>query len=161
MRFAFITLAFITLALVFTPFTAFGDDNIADCEIVVQQNIHPEAVEKSGAKAGAKIATFLPAGEFIYSVFDANPGHIDTIEGKKIRALMCVRSTVVPTEFDAKLIETGIPIYLSPDFDAPDSPFLGIEKKQERYELVYNGKPLSDKDQKAVANFLERLNAKH
>jgi len=104
----------------FTSAPAQADDNIAACEVVVQQPIAPD----SDGVNYPSIATFIPAAGFIFSVFDAEPGHMTSIKDKPIKALMCTRSNVVPTEFDLKLIRTDIPLYLSQNFDSPDSALL-------------------------------------
>ena len=121
-------------------FPAWAEDNIANCELVVQQPIDPDATENA-----AQIATFLPAGSFIFSVFGAKP-HMTEVDGKPIRAVMCIRKSVVPSEFDLKMIRTGIPLYLSPDFDSKDSAFLGVSKTEDEYAYSYDGPELSVSD---------------
>ena len=154
-------------------FPAYADENIANCEIVVQQavemvdvgapkvneteseteakteiakddeNRNPEQQISKVDSAGAQIATFLPAADFIFSVFDAKEGHISEIDGQPIRAIMCTRSSVIPTEFDLKIIRTRIPFYLSPDFDAKDSALMAINSTNQGYIYDYIGPGLS------------------
>jgi hypothetical protein len=116
---------------------ALADDNIANCEIVVQQSVESDAAEDS-----AQIATFMPAGDFIFSVFGAKP-HMTEVDGKPIRAVMCKRSSLVPSEFDLKMIRTGIPLYLSQDFDAKDSALMSISKTDKGYAYDYAGPDMS------------------
>ena len=132
---------------------ALAGDNIANCEIVVQQPI-----ESGTEKQSAQIATFLPAGDFIFSVFDAEPEHLSEVDGKPIRAIMCTRSSVVPSEFDLKIIRTGIPLYLSPDFDAKKSPFLGISKIDGKYVYDYIGPDLSKDELELLTIRMKALN---
>lgn len=157
----------IILASVFISFiistSAFADDNIANCEIVVQQPIDENPAGEDGDNKGAQIATFLPAGDFIFSVFDADPDkHLTEVDGKPIRAVMCTRNSVVPSEFDFKMIRTGIPLYLSPDFDAPKSPFLGISKTGnktgDKYVYDYVGPDLSKDDLELLELRMKVLN---
>lgn len=114
----------------------FADDNIANCEILVQAPIDTAVADK------AQTATFLPAGDFIFSVFGSGP-HMTEIKGKPIRAVLCTRTSVVPSEFDLRIIRTDIPFYLSPDFDSKDSAFLGVDKTEDGYIYTYAGPDLS------------------
>ncbi|PHS41229.1 MAG: hypothetical protein COA91_02640 [Robiginitomaculum sp.] len=161
------------LAALINP-AAYADDNIANCEIVVQRPIEmvgvkaPEVNEKEGENkspdaeeleteeldteekthkadnAGAQIATFLPAADFIFSVFDAKEGHITEIDNQPIRAIMCIRISVIPTEFDLKIIRTGLPFYLSPDFDAKGSALMAINSTKQGYVYDYVGPDLTE-----------------
>lgn len=131
---------------------AIADDNIANCEIVVLQAIDPEA-----EKEAAQTAIFLPAGDFIFSVFGTKP-HMDEVDGKPIRAVMCTRTSVVPSEFDLKMIRTGIPFYLSPDFDSKDSAFLGVSKSGDVYTHSYAGPELSAGDTDLLKLRMKALN---
>lgn len=131
---------------------ALASDNIAYCEIVVQQALDPDAGKKA-----AQIATFMPAGDFIFSVFGTKP-HMTEIDGKPIRAVMCTRDSVVPSEFDLKMIRTGIPLYLSQDFDANDSALMGISKTDKGYAYDYAGPDLSDDDLAVLKLRMKALN---
>ncbi|HHL42632.1 MAG TPA: hypothetical protein ENJ42_03355 [Hellea balneolensis] len=142
---------------VYSP--AYADDNIADCEVVIARPVEPVEDDTKQRSTDAMIATFVPAGAFVFSVFDTKPGHLEQIDGHKIRALMCVRASVIPTEFDLKLIQTGIPFYISPDFDTPNSPMLGVEKKDGKFEVIYSGEKLSKEDQALLDLRMEVLNA--
>ncbi len=136
----------ITLAWFFGP-AALADDNIANCEIVVQQAIAADALPEYPAdKNGVQIATFLPAADFIFSVFDSEKGHMTEIDGKPIRAVMCIRASVIPTEFDLKIIRTGLPFYISPNFDAKDSAFMAINSTDKGYVYDYVGPDLTEDD---------------
>ena len=152
----YLTPKFLLSALLLNVFMsthASADDNIANCEIVVQQPINADAEKNS-----AQIATFLPAGNFIFSVFNANSEHLTEIDGKPIRAVMCTRNSVVPSEFDLKVIRTGIPLYLSPNFDAKESPFLGISKLDGKYVYDYIGSDLSKDELELLTIRMKALN---
>lgn len=131
---------------------ALADDNIANCELVVLQVIDPESEDQTDP-----VATFLPAGGFIFSVFGAKP-HMDAVDGKPIRAVMCTRASVVPSEFDLKMIRTGIPFYLSPDFDSKDSAFLSVGKTEDGYTYSYAGPDLSAEDAYLLKLRMKALN---
>jgi len=140
---------------------ALADDNIANCEIVVQQAIEADPEQEGKQIEGsAQIATFLPAADFIFSVFDAEEGHITEIDDKPIRAVMCVRSSVIPTEFDFKIIRTEVPFYLSPDFDAKNSALLGVSKSKDGYVYDYVGPDLPDDDIDLLKLRMKLLNKK-
>ena len=154
------TLKFTILFAVLLAAPAIADDNIADCEIVVQQPVSQSGTAQDLQDAPpAMIATYLPAENFIFSVFDAKPGHIKTAQGKDILALMCVRSAVLPTQFDLKLIKTGVPLFLSQNFDAVDSDFMAIQKTNGAYTYDYSGPELSDEDSAAMQSMISTLNA--
>ncbi len=135
---------------------ASADDNIANCEIVVQTRIDKKEV---GDKAPV-MATFMPATKFIFSVFDEKPGFLKQINGQPIRAVMCTRNSVIPTEFDLKIIRTSIPFYLSTDFDEQNSPFLAISKKDGKYVWDYSGPELSNDDKEALSLMMKELKEK-
>lgn len=155
------TIAVISLLSGAISMNALADDNIAACEIVVQQPVispdekkEEESVDKKGeetdkimesvAEATPMIATFIPAEDFIYSVFDGEDGHISEVDGHPIQALMCKRRYLIPTEFDLRLIETHIPLYLSQDFDSADSDLMAVYFKKDKYHYQYSGKDLSE-----------------
>ena len=142
--------AILLSTLIGTP--ALADDNIANCEIIVQQALEADVSEDS-----AQIATFMPAGDFIFSVFGAQ-SHITEVDGKPIRAVMCTRGSVVPSEFDLKMIRTGIPLYLSQDFDAKDSALLGISKTSKGYVYEYAGPDMSADDLDLLKLRMKALN---
>ncbi|HFB55317.1 MAG TPA: hypothetical protein ENJ46_05280 [Hellea balneolensis] len=152
--------------MAFMQTRAWADDNIADCELVVQKPIplaetSPERDTETAAKPEQKqalIATFLPAYDFIYSVFDGEEGHIRDIDGQEIKALMCKRADIIPSMFDVKLIETGIPFYLSQDFDSATSALIAITKKDDKFVVDYVGTPLSSDDQDRLDFVMKNLN---
>ena len=156
-------------ALLFVGFTmtglfsapALADDNIAACEIVFMRPIIDPSQNPMDEPMPADtpmVAQFLPAGEFIFSVFDETTAVLTEIDGQKIQAVMCTRSSVMPTEFDLKMIRTGIPLHLSQNFDSPDSSLLSIRKQDGVYTHTYNGPELSAEDLEVLKLRLEKLN---
>lgn len=172
-------------ALTFTTLInapAFADDNIAACEIVLMAPVlSPEIDAEAEAETEADpatggeeetleavfeaqpeprpmIATFLPADKFVFSVFDNEPGHLSEVDGAPIRALMCTRTNVLPTEFDEKIIRTNISLHLSQNFDSPDSALLSIRTKDGKYDYEYAGPDLSAEDKTSLKSYLKRLN---
>lgn len=124
---------------------AYADDNIAACEIVVQKPVlPPEEQKESDTETAPMIATFIPAEDFVFSVFDGEDGHLTEVEGNPIQALMCTRKSLIPTEFDLRLIETRIPLYLSQNFDSKDSDLMAVYFKDGKYEYQYSGNELSE-----------------
>jgi len=165
LKFLYSVVATIVLLNIYV-LAALADDNIANCEIVVQQAIEADIEEgvtdqeNAPGKGGAQIATFLPAADFIFSVFDAKEGHMTEIDNKPIRAVMCLRSSVIPTEFDIKIIRAGFPFYLSPNFDAKDSALMAINLTQEGYVYNYVGPDLSVEDKELLEIRMELFNKK-
>ena len=145
------------------PRAALADDNIAACEIVVMQAVEPPKHEEDGLKITqleqpAMIATFYPAEDFLFSVFDTSKEFISTVDGHPIRAVMCRRNHIIPTEFDLKIIRTDIPLHLSQNFDSPDSSLLSVHKKDDLYAYQYMGTDLSKEDKAVLKLRFETLN---
>ena len=87
-----------------------------DCEVIVPKS----------KQAGAN---FLPARKFIFSVFSGNS--LKEIDGAPIKALLCIRQNIMPTQFDLKFAKTGVALYLSPDFGKAGAPLLSVYKEGE------------------------------
>lgn len=137
-----------------------SDDNIAACEIVVQQPVtSKEDLTDTDAEDVPLIATFMPAEDFVYSVFDGEDGHISEVNGHPIQALMCQRQYLVPTEFDLRLIETQVPLYLSQDFDSAESDLMAIFFKDDEYHYQYSGKDLSEDSLTILKTRMTALNS--
>lgn len=141
-------------------FSALADDNIAACEIVVQQPvISPEEEKETDTEATPMISTFFPADDFVYSVFDSTDGHLTEVDGHPIQAVMCKRRYLIPTEFDLRLIVTQIPLYLSQEFDSSDSDLMAVYFKEGKYEYRYSGSDLSDDSLEIMDIRIKTLNA--
>ena len=67
------------------PFLSHAD-NIADCEVVIMEKYNP-----GDNKQMMEVASFYPAINFIESIYNEDKKIISTINGFKIRALMCRR----------------------------------------------------------------------
>lgn len=154
-------------AIVFTSQTAMAEDNVAACEIVVQQKIpipedpdqvEQELVTRDEEPKAAMIATFIPAADFISSVFDEEPGHLEEVEGYPIQALMCERRYLIPTEYDLRMIRTGVPFYLSQDFDSTESGLMAVFLKDDKYQYSYSGEELSEDGQEILDYRMSELN---
>ncbi len=131
------------------------DDNIANCEIVVQKPIDIDDGDK------AQLTTYMPAYDFFGSVFDNEPGHITEVDGQRILALMCQRRSIIPTQFDKALIQTDVPLFLSPNFDANDTPMLSVIKIEGRYKGEYSGPDMDAQTQLELETFLSDLNSEN
>ncbi len=144
------------------PISVYADDNIAACEIVIMQPVtDPDETENDTLQAEQSlpmVATFLPADDFIYSVFSGKSEYLAEVDGKPIRAVMCTRSNVIPTEFDEKLIQTGIPLHLSQNFDSPDSALMSINMQDGKFVHNYSGNPLSTSDKEMLQLRLKHVN---
>jgi len=153
-----------TLVLLFTAMAmfnapVFADDNIANCEVVVEKIGNPNDVVEG--ELAVMDFDFLPADDFIYSVFKPDSDPIKQIDGNVIRGLMCTRSNVVPTEFDLKLIKTGVPLYLSQNFDSTDSSLMSISGHEGKYTYMYDGPDLPKDEQDMLELRLQTLNTEH
>ncbi len=150
-----IVLLFVGMTALNAP--AFADDNVANCEVVVEKIGNP--IEVIEGEPAVMVFDFVPADKFIFSVFKPEAEPISRIDGNVIRGLMCTRTSVLPTEFDMKLIRTGVPFYLSQNFDAPDSSLMAINGNQDGYTYTYNGPDLSGEDQDVLDLRMKSLNA--
>ncbi|PHR92952.1 MAG: hypothetical protein COA69_06430 [Robiginitomaculum sp.] len=148
----------LVLSSLTTGISAFADDMSA-CEIVLMRSLSVSETQAStGSEQEPVLASFLPADKFVFSVFDAQPGHLEEVDGKPIRALMCTRAHVIPTEFDVKLIRTDIPFHISQDYDSAQSGLLSIRKENGHYVHTYSGPELSDDDKAVLKLRMNKLN---
>ena len=144
-----------------TSIAATADDNIAACEVVVQQPVvSSDEVKETDTEATPMIATFIPAEDFVYSVFDGEDGHLTEVDGHPIQALMCKRRYLIPTEFDLRLIETKIPLYLSQNFDSADSDLMALYFKDDKFQYQYSGSDLNEDSQEILDVRMKALNSK-
>ena len=117
-------------------------DNIANCEVILLQEIEDEEM-----KGSAQVASYRPAADFIASVYDEEEGHITEIDDSTIRGVMCQRRSVVPTEFDFPIITTGIPLSLSQNFESTESGLITIFYGDGKFEYQYGGPDLTEEEQ--------------
>ena len=96
-------------------------DNVADCEVLLVQNI-----ENPDSGGTVQITAYHPAVSFIASVYDADPEHQTQIDGHNIQALLCRRNDLIPAETDYPMMATGVPFVLSQDFDRSDTDSLTV-----------------------------------
>jgi len=127
--------------------------NVAECEIAISK-----PVLLDGKQTGAHIQTYLPASEYIASVYDEDDGHLTEIDGGRILALYCVRREVVPTVRDFNLIATGIPMALSTDFDDAASPLIYVYYKDGVFKHAYEGPEQTPERLAALNETMEVLN---
>lgn len=161
MRIFLKSLAVMSLVSGMASTNAWSDDNIAACEIVVQQKVtSQEELSDKDADDAPLIATFIPAEDFVFSVFDGEDGHLSEVNGHPIQALMCQRQYLIPTEFDLRLIETHVPLYLSQDFDSSDSDLMAVFYKDDEYHYQYSGKDLNEDSLDILKTRMKALNAK-
>ena len=128
--------------------------NVAHCEALIMQVLTDEG------EGETQVASFRPAVNFLASLYDEEDGHLTEIEGFPIRAIMCRRKDVIPSEEDYPILATGVPFALSQDFDSPDTDSLTMFWKDGEIEQVYKGVPLSEEAQSILdtrlADFSER-----
>lgn len=128
-------------------------DNIAACEVLIAERIEDEATGGS-----ALISSYRPAGEFMSTVYDDEPGHLREIDGHNIRAVLCERKSAVPSLRDYPILETGIPLSLSQNFDSARSDVVIIRFKDGEFRASYTGPGLTAQTQDELDDVLEVFN---
>ena len=140
-------------ALAFSPAAWAG--NVAHCEVLLIQTVTDDA-----STGSFQISSYRPAANFIASVHDDDPAYQTEIDGLKIKALLCRRNAIVPSEEDYPMMATGIPFVLSQDFDRADTDSLTIFWKDGAFDYVYKGHPLSDEAQNSLDARLSNFSAR-
>lgn len=130
-------------------------DNIAGCEVVLMEKIKQE--DNEGV---TEIASFRPAADFIASAYDEETKVLRKIDGLPIRAVMCKRKNVVPSESDFPIIATGTPFMLSQNFDSTETGLTTIYFKEGEFRSNYKGPALSEEVKAEMAARLKSYNAK-
>ena len=103
--------------------------NVAHCEVLLV-----DIIEDEETKNQTQVASYRPAVNFIASVYDDEPDHLTEIDGHAIRALLCRRNNVIPSETDYPMIATGVPFIASQDFDSPDTDSLTVYWKEGAFD---------------------------
>ena len=145
----------IIAALLFSISVPAFADNIADCEVVLMEQIKQEDSE-----GVTEIASFRPAADFIASVYDDETEVIREIDGLSIRALMCKRRSVVPSETDFPIIATGTPFMISQNFDSNETGLTTIYFKNGAFRSTYNGPDLLAETNAEMTARLAAFNAR-
>lgn len=122
--------------------------NIAQCEAALIEKLDD----------GGQFITYAPAVEFISSVYNDEKALVKKVEGQHIRAILCKRRDVVPTLRDFPILATGIPLSLSPNFDANNSRATSLYFKDGKFSYQYVGTALSDANQKRLDDIMEIFN---
>lgn len=146
--------AWIGLALALGFAQTASADNVALCEALTIK-----AIPADNAQGEAQLATYHPAVNFFISLYDEQAGHLTEIKGLPIRAIMCRRNDVIPSETDYEILATGVPFVLSQNFDSPDSDSLTIYWKEDVLDYVHKGQPLSDEAQARLDSRLAEFTA--
>jgi len=131
-------------------------DGLSDCEIVIMRFIPDES-----GNGGMDLSTHGPADEYLTSIFDDEAGHLTKMRGDRIRALLCQRDDVLPTEADFPLLATEIPFVLSQDFDSTDTDSLTMFWRKTYFDYVYKGYPLSDEAETILKTRLADFTKRH
>ena len=127
-----------------------ADEDYADCEILLM-----EVIKDKDVNGQTQVATYRAATDFIGSVFDDKIDPILDISGSPIRAVLCQRNDVIPTEKDYAPMSTGVAFILSQDFDSTDTDSLTMFWKEDKFQHVYKGHPLSEDSQAILDTRLE------
>lgn len=130
-------------------------DNIADCEIVLLHTVEDET-----GRGGAQVASYGPADDFLDSVYNDGLEAIKDVGGVPIQAVMCKRIDIVPTEFDFKILRTGIPLFLSQSFDSQNSDLISLFFKEGQFRQTYTGPGLTDETRELIESRLANFNSK-
>lgn len=148
-----VTCISLALALGIVPSAWAG--NVAHCEAVIMETL---PADDGGGEA--QIASYRPAVNFLASLYDEDDGHLTEIDGFRIRAIMCRRNDVIPSQTDYDILATGLPFILSQDFDSPDTDSLTIFWKDGALDYVYKGHPLSDESQSILDARLSKFSVR-
>ena len=130
-------------------------DNIAGCEVVLMEKIDQK--DKEGV---TEIASFRPATDFIASIYDEETEILREIDGLPIRAVMCKRRSIVPSQADFLIIATGTPFMISQNFDSTETGLTTIYFKDGAFRSTYNGPELSDEKDAEIALRLADFNSR-
>ena len=143
----------ITALLLSISAPAFAD-NIAGCEVVLM-----EKIKQQDNEGVTEIASFRPAADFIASAYDDETEVLREIDGLPIRAIMCKRKSVVPSETDFPIVATGTPFMISQNFDSTETGLTTIFFKDGEFRSSYNGPNLSAEVEADMKARLKSFNA--
>ena len=122
------------------PTSAFAD-NIAACEVVLM-----EKIDQEDSEGVTEIASFRPAADFIASAYDKETEILREIDGLPIRAVMCKRRSIVPSDSDFPIVATGTPFMISQNFDSSETGLTTIFFKNGEFHVTYKRpRPFSGK----------------
>ena len=129
-------------------------DNIANCEVVLMEKIKQE--DNEGV---TEIASFRPAADFIASAYDNESDVLREIDGLPIRAIMCKRRSIIPSETDFPIVATGTPFMISQNFDSTETGLTTIYFKDGEFRSSYNGPGLSEEKEAEMKTRLQDFNS--
>lgn len=152
MKLPIMKMAISLIGLIYLAPAAYAD-NIANCELLITERVEDEA-----ANGSALISSYRPAGAFMASIYDDEEGHINEIEGHKIRAVFCERRSAIPSLNDYSILETGIPLSLSQNFDSALSDVILVQFKDGKFRSTYSGEGLSEAAQTELDDVMEAFN---
>jgi len=130
-------------------------DNIAGCEVVLM-----EQVKQEDSEGVTEIASFRPAADFIASAYDDEVEVLREIDGLPIRAIMCKRRSIIPSETDFPIVATGTPFMISQNFDSTKTGLTTIYFKDGEFRSTYNGPDLSEEKEAEMKARLEDFNSR-
>ena len=130
-------------------------DNIAECELVLMEQIKDES-----GQGGASVASYRPAADFLADLYASKEGAKMDINGLPIRAVMCARNDVIPSKNDFKILATGIPFVLSQNFDSPDSDLLTYYFKDGEFRYLHKGPDMSNAAREDLDARITEFNAR-
>ncbi len=118
------------------------------CEIVLFEPVAKDA----------GMASYRPADAFIETLYDDLEGYADTVDGLKVRAVMCTRDNIIPKLRDFPVVATGLQFSVSNDFDRYDSQLITVYYQGGQFKYKYSGPELSAGDQIALTDVMEIYN---
>jgi hypothetical protein len=111
-------------------------------------------------RGGANVASYRPAYDFMASVYDDSQDTLYKIDGLNIQAVMCKRRDIIPTESDFKILATGIPYFLSQNFESQDSELITFFFKDGKFQHSYKGSGLDAESEARLTEIMAAFNAK-
>lgn len=144
-----------TAALIFLTAAPAFAENIAKCDVAVEATLtHEDETEIEGAK----MMTYMPATDFMISIYDEQPGHMTEIDGQPIVTVLCERKTIIPSLRDFTILETGLPLALAQDFDSAESGIMILYFKDGKFIADHDGPALSEKEEAQLKDRLDIFN---
>jgi len=83
---------------------------------------------------------------------------LKTAQNKPIRAVMCPRARLIPTMRDFPVLQTGLPLSLSENFDDPKAELLTVFDAGNEFKAEYSGPTLSPALEAELRDRLEIFN---
>jgi hypothetical protein len=110
------------------------------------------------SSAAQNKAEYIDAADFLGRVYDGSQTPKKTAQNKPIRAVICPRARLIPTMRDFPILNTGLPLSLSENFDDPNAGLLTVYDTGAEFRADYSGPKLSPALEDELRDRLEIFN---